>query len=108
MSNGSRPQPKRDCTVYGWLLKVVHDQDRLFRSVHIQSRARSSDLDFDLRPLPWDQIDIGLILSWTLGPQFLPPESRYGHVLHGMVSLQLVFGAPILSAQVEALEMGPI
>src|SRR5258708_30632655 len=65
-------------------------------------------LDFHLRPLTWDQIGIGFILSWGVRPEFLPPESGYGDVLHRMVSLQLVLGSPVLRAQVEALEMGPV
>src|SRR6266436_5478829 len=108
MSDASQPHPKGDCTVHGCLLKVVHHERRLFRSVDIESRARSSDLDFHLRPLAWDQIGIGFILSWSVRPEFFPPESGYGDVLHRMVSLQLVLGSPVLRSQVDALEMGPV
>src|SRR5215472_2406121 len=108
MCNGSHADPKGDGAVYGWLLKVVHDESGLLRSVDVEPRARSSNLDFYLRPLPGDQIHVGLVLSGALGPELFPPESGYGDVLHRMVSLQLVFGSPVLWAQVEALKMASV
>ena len=66
------------CTVRGRLLKAVHDEHGLFRSVDIESRAQSGDLDFHLRPLTGDHIGVGFILSWGVRPEFLPPESGYG------------------------------
>ncbi len=60
------------------------------------------------RPVPWDQIHVGLTLSKALGPQFLPPEARYGDVLRRVVSLQLVLGLSVFRAQIKALEMEPV
>src|SRR5206468_6213255 len=92
---------------YG-LLEVVHDECGLFRSVYKYPRTGSSDLDFHVRPLPCEQINIGFVLSRALRAKFLPPESGYGDVLHRMVSLQLVFGSAVLGTQVEALKMRPV
>jgi len=68
MSNGSRPDSKGDGPLPGGLLKLVDDGGRVFRSVDIKPRTRSDNLDFHLRLLPGDQIDVGLVLSRALGP----------------------------------------
>src|SRR5207244_13595465 len=105
MSNGSRPDPKRDGTVHYGLLEVVHDECGLFRSVYKYPRTGSSDLDFHVRPLPCEQINIGFVLSRALRAKFLRPESGNGEVLQRMVSLQLVFHSAVIGGQVGALRM---
>src|SRR6188768_1886372 len=75
--------------------QIVDDEEGLRRAVDEEPCLAAFHFDLVLGPDPGLQIDVGLVLLWSLLPRFGEVKTRMRTVLGGMVSPDLVVGPAV-------------
>ena len=91
-----RSDPQADSSRDLSEFQVVNDQTGLRGIVDEKTELHSANVEFHFRPGIDFKIDIRFIHAGKLVAEFLPPESRMGGVLAGVIALKLVSCLPFL------------